>query len=92
MALRSALDQAWYVTLPVLAFLGWVLLTGLAVFAAMESFWTANGVARGDFVGQTAVSGVIGLLVLAGLAVLLGVVYAELGETTPAPSAWPPGE
>lgn len=87
MALRSALSQSWYVTVPVLAFLGWLLWRSLAVYDLVV---TASG--EGAFVGTAALSGAIGLVVIAIVVLLFVVLYSELGEATPGPSPWPPEE
>jgi len=87
MGLRSALDQSWYVTVPVLAFLGWLLLRSLAVYDLLATAGAADA-----FVGTTAVSGVVGLVVIGVVVLLVVVLYSELGEQTPAPSPWPPEE
>lgn len=87
MALRSALGQSWYVTVPVLAFLGWLLWRSLAVYDLVV---TAGG--EGAFVGTAALSGAIGLVVIAIVVLLFVVLYSELGEATPGPSPWPPEE
>lgn len=89
MTLRSALQQYWYVTVPVLAFLGWLLLKLLVVFDLLAAGVAETGV-EGAYVGQAFVSGVVGLLVMGVVALLFLVLYSELGEFEPAPSAWPP--
>jgi hypothetical protein len=66
----------------------WLVLVAVHVYNVMGS--AANPL--GDWVGQTVVTGVVGLAVmLAFLAVLL-VVFSELGHADPAPEPWPPEE
>lgn len=87
MGLSSALDQSWYVTVPVLAFLGWLLLRGIAVYDLVASAGT-----EGAFVGTALTPGVVGLVVIGVVVLLFVVLYSELGKATPAPSPWPPEE
>lgn len=92
MGLKSALDQAWYVTLPVLVFLGWIVLQMFAVYDWISVSEAFSAGARGTFVGPSVASGVAGLLVMGAVGLLFVLLYTELGETTPGPSAWPPEE
>lgn len=92
MGLRTALDGTWYVTLPVLAFLAWIAVKWFAVFNTMEGLWHLPAIGAGQSVGQVAISGIVGLVVMIVIAGLLVVLYGELGEATASPSAWPPDE
>lgn len=92
MSLRSALKQSWYVTVPVLAFLGWLLLKTIAVYDLLKTAAAEAAGVQGSFVGPAFASGVVGLVVMAITALLLLVLYSELGEATPGPSPWPPEE
>lgn len=83
MGIRTALRQGKAVTFAVLLVGIWTVLVWLDVYVSIE--W-----ASADFVGQSFVSGVVGLIVLAVLFGLLVVLYGELGETDPAPDPWPP--
>lgn len=68
-----------------LLFGGWIVLTGL---------WVADtatiGLATGETVGQTVMSGVIGLLVMFCILLFLFALYGELGEQEPGPEPFPP--
>lgn len=90
MGLRSALDQAWYVTLPVLVFIGWVLMKMIAVYDLLKTADSLTAGVRGTYIGPAFVSGVVGLVVMGIVALLFVVLFSELGERTPSPSAWPP--
>lgn len=92
MGLRSALDQAWYVTLPVLVFMGWVVMKMLSVYDLLGTADSLTAGVRGTYIGPAFVSGVAGLVVMGIVALLFLVLFSELGETTPSPSAWPPQE
>lgn len=87
MSFRSALSGSWYVTIPVLAFLGWLVLRMLTVYDLV----TAAG-ADGPFIGTALVPGVVGLVVMGAVALLFLVLFSELGEASPGPSPWPPEE
>ena len=89
MTLRTAVGQSWYVTAFVLALVGWIVLKAGAVIGLMESIWAAPE--YGPWVGQIAVSGIVGLAVMAVFVALLIGLFGELGEVSPAPSTWPPG-
>lgn len=84
MAMRNALSQSRVVTLGVALAAVWAVLTALRVWNGIE--WTAG------YVGQTATSGIIGLLVLGGLFALLLVLYGELESSAPAPEPFTPEE
>lgn len=81
MGLRTALTQARIVTLGVFFAAIWVVLTILQVYGRMGPL-SAGGV------GQTPISGLLGIVVLGGLLALLLVLYSELSEEAPAPEPW----
>lgn len=81
MGVRTALTQSRIVTLGVVAAAIWVLLTILQVYGRLGPLSSGG-------VGQTPISGVIGLVVLGGLLALLLTLYGELSETDPAPEPW----
>jgi|GEM_PF-5435792 len=81
MGVRTALTQARIVTLGVFAAAIWVVLTMLQVYGRMGPLSSGG-------VGQTPISGLVGLVVLGGLLALLLVLYAELSEEEPAPEPW----
>jgi hypothetical protein len=81
MGIRTALTQARIVTLGVFAAAIWIVLTMLQVFGRIGPLSSGG-------VGQTPISGLIGLAVLGGALALLLVLYGELSETEPAPEPW----
>lgn len=85
MATRETLVRGSWITVFVLLFGGWVILKGLEVLNTAEaSFGT------GITIGQTVVSGIVGLLVMVFVLALLFVLYGELGEDNPTPETFPP--
>lgn len=66
---------------------GWILLTSLRVYGSMEYTQAYHG-----YVGHDAVSGWIGLIVLAAAVGLLLLIYGELSEDSPLPRRFPPEE
>lgn len=92
MALREALDQAWYITVPVLVFMGWIVLKILSVYDLLKTSASLSEGVRGSFIGPAFASGVVGIAVMAVVALLFLVLFSELGQTDPRPSAWPPEE
>ena len=86
MSLRTALREARVVTVGILIAALWTLLTILDVTGRFD--WMAFDAA--DTVGQTAVGGVVGLLVLLVVLALLVGLYSEVTESDPAPDPWPP--
>ncbi|MFB6206776.1 MAG: hypothetical protein ABEJ05_09665 [Haloglomus sp.] len=84
--MRDALRRTRWITFGVLVATGWTLLVALDVATAFQ--WTEWP--PGQFVGPTAVGGIVGLVVLAALVGLLVTLYGELTEVEPAPQAWPP--
>lgn len=81
MGIRTALTQSRIATLGVFAAGIWIVLTMLQVYGRL-------GPLSGGGVGQTPVSGLVGLVVLGGTLALLLVLYGELSETEPAPEPW----
>jgi hypothetical protein len=81
MGIRTAITQSRIVTLGVFAAAIWVVLTMLQVYGRM-------GPLSGGGVGQTPISGIVGLLVMGGLLALLLVLFGELSEEEPAPDPW----
>lgn len=86
MSLRTALKEARVVTVGILIAALWTLLTILDVTGRFD--WM--GFDPADGVGQTAVGGVVGLVVLVVFLALLVGLYSEVAESDPAPEAWPP--
>ncbi|AXG07727.1 hypothetical protein DU500_15540 [Haloplanus rubicundus] len=81
MGIRTALTQARIVSLGVFAAAIWIVLTMLQVFGRLGPLSSGG-------VGQTPISGLVGLAVLGGALALLLVLYGELSETEPAPEPW----
>jgi hypothetical protein len=81
MGLRTALTQARIVTIGVFFAAIWVVLTMLQVYGRMGPLSSGG-------VGQTPISGLLGLVVLGGLLALLLTLYGELSEAEPAPEPW----
>lgn len=86
MSLRTALKEARVVTVGILIAVLWTLLTILDVTGRFD--WLAFD--TGDTIGQTAVGGIVGLVVLVVFLALLVGLYSEVTEADPAPEAWPP--
>lgn len=85
MVIRNALRQSKWITFGLLLAFLWVLLAALGVMeVVMNASW--------EYVGQGAVSGVVGLLVMVVALGLLVVLFGELTETEPGPEPWPPDE
>jgi len=82
MGLRTAFTQTRIITLAVFAAAIWVVLTILQVYGRLGPLSGGSGV------GQTPISGLIGLLVLGGALALLLVLYGELSEEEPVPEPW----
>lgn len=66
--------------------LGWLAIGLFAVWGEMDPFRGFGG----EYIGHTAVSGYIGLLVVL-ITLIFGLyLYAEAGETAPGPERFPP--
>jgi hypothetical protein len=85
MATKERFMRGSWLTVLVLLSGGWVVLKGLAVLNTAEASF-----ATGITIGQTIVSGIVGLLVLVVVLGFLFVLYGELGEDDPAPETFPP--
>jgi hypothetical protein len=85
MATKERFMRGSWLTVLVLLSGGWVVLKGLAVLNTAEASF-----ATGTTIGQTIVSGIVGLLVLVVVLGFLFVLYGELGEDDPAPETFPP--
>lgn len=85
MGMRNALKQSGWITFVLLLGMGWIVLSGLSVFGLSKAGWSI-----GETVGRTAVSGAIGLLVMAVVLGFAIVLFSELGESEPAPRRFPP--
>ena len=86
MSFRTALSQSNVLSFAALGAAGWLGLTALQVVGTMQPLWS------GQSASQTAVSGLVGALVIA---VALGALVAflgELGARNPRPQTWPPEE
>lgn len=88
MSLRTAMQQSKILTFVTLAAFVWLLVTLLDVMRNFD--WLA--VAGSDFVGQNAIGGIAGVVVLALLLGSLVTLYSEVSETEPGPESWPPSE
>jgi hypothetical protein len=87
MTLRTAVQQSKILTFVVLGAFVWLLLT---LFDVLSTIDFATGTAT--FVGQNALGGIAGVLVLAIVLGALVVLYSEITESDPAPQSWPPSE
>ncbi|WP_129112831.1 hypothetical protein [Halegenticoccus tardaugens] len=86
MSLRNAIRQNAALTAVLFLFGGWTLFTLWSVYGSM------GPVTGGDWIGPNGVGGVAGVVILAVVLALVVTVYAELGETGPAPERFPPDE
>lgn len=82
---RRALTNHPFLTVVVLAVVGWLLVTAARVVATMEATDAYYG-----YVGNNATSGWIGLAVIAVTLGLLLVFFAELPADDPMPDRFPP--
>jgi uncharacterized membrane protein YuzA (DUF378 family) len=85
MTLRTAVQQSKILTFVVLGAFVWLLLT---LFDVLSTIDFATG--TGSFVGQNALGGIAGVMVLAIVLGTLVVLYSEITEADPAPQSWPP--
>ncbi|EMA16180.1 MULTISPECIES: hypothetical protein [Haloarcula] len=87
MTLRTAVRQSKILTFVVLGAFVWLLLT---LFEVLSTIDLATGTAT--YVGQNALGGIAGVLVLTIVLGALVVLYSEITESDPAPQSWPPSE
>lgn len=88
MSLRDAVQKSKILTFAVMGAFVWLLLT---LFEVVTSFnWYA--ISASNFVGETALGGIAGTIVLAIVLGVLTVLYSELTESDPTPNTWPPAE
>lgn len=85
MSVRTAGRQSPILLAGVLLFGAWVAVSVFRVYDVMPSIWNEWG-----GVGQTAFSGLVGLLVMLGIVGLLFVLYGALSESEPVPDRFPP--
>lgn len=88
MGIKTAVSDNGMRVLPFLLLLtiAWIGIATLGVWNSMDPF---NGFAD-QYVGQPAITGIIGLIVLV-VAALVGVLlYGEAGSTDPGPQEFPP--
>ena len=90
MGFRTALAQSKVVTFAALVAIAWTMLNFVNVLQVMQGLWVSEDVATSTQLGQTAASGIVGALVMAALVGLLIFLVADLGESEPAPTPWPP--
>jgi len=87
MTLRTAIQQSKILTFVVLGAFIWLSLTALEVLSTIDY---ATG--TGSSVGQNALGGIAGVLVLTIVLGTLVVLYSEITEADPAPQSWPPSD
>lgn len=85
MSIKTALRQSPVVTFAVVVAGLWLLRSWLRVFGRID-------LATPSAVGQGALTGIVGLVVLAITLGLLFALVGELGDATPGPNTWPPTE
>lgn len=85
MGVRTSLRNSGLITFALLLAGLWVVVVAVDLAGLVERAFAA-----GETVGQTAFSGLLGLVVIAVFLGLAFVLYGELSETEPAPSTWPP--
>ena len=98
MSIRNAGRQSPILLAGVLLFGAWVALTVFRVYDVMESIWAIGSFEKefrgvefvGEAIGQTAFSGIVGLLVMLGVLGLLIALYGALSESEPLPDRFPP--
>jgi hypothetical protein len=86
MGLRSAIEQTGWLPIAVLLVLLWTIVTAISLTGMMQPYSGLGG----DYVGQTFLSGGMGLLVLLVFGAAVAYVYSETGESQPAPEEFPP--
>lgn len=88
MSLRTALQNSRILTFGIIAAFVWTLINLITVVGAFDWYAAASG----DFVGQNAVGGIVGVVVLLIILGAFVTLYSETGETEPRPQSWPPSE
>lgn len=88
MSLRTAIQNSRVLTVAIAAASVWLLLTLLNVASAFD--WLSASAS--DFIGQNALGGIAGVVVMLVLLGALLTLYSELSESEPAPESWPPSE
>lgn len=86
MSFRTAVKQSNVLPVATVGAAAWLGLTVLQVVGTMDPLW------GGESVGQTAVTGLVGALVIALSIGMLLVFLGELGHSSPGPQTWPPEE
>lgn len=91
MSLRTAGKLSPVILAGVLLFGAWVAMNVFRVLETMSPIWTDGGEALGGAaVGQNALGGIVGLLVMVAVIGLLVALYGALSETGPVPDRFPP--
>lgn len=88
MSLRNALHNSQILTFGIIAAFVWTLINLITVVGSFDWYAAASG----DFVGQNAVGGIAGAVVLLIVLGSLITLYSETGESEPTPQSWPPSE
>lgn len=86
MSFRTAFRQSNVLLFAALGAAGWLGLTMLQIVGVMQPLWS------GQSPGQTAVTGLVGALIIATTLGVLLVLLGELGHRNPGPQTWPPEE
>lgn len=91
MTLRTALGQSRILTFALLLGAFWTLTVAADVLGSMEGlFAAASGGVVGSYIGTVAITGLMGVLVMAALLGMLVYLFGEVGQTDPSPEPWPP--
>lgn len=85
MSIRTAVRQSPVLTFAALVAGVWLIFAWFQIFETMD-------ISNTGAIGQGALGGIAGLMVLTVTLGLLFVLFGELGATSPGPSRWPPGE
>lgn len=88
MGVRTALEQSKILMVVILGAFAWLFLTLLTVVRNIN--WLA--VTQPEFIGQNALGGIIGAIVLTIMLGILVTLYGGISETDPSPGTWPPSE
>lgn len=86
MGLRSAIEQTGWLPLAVLLVLLWTVVTAISLTGMMQPYAGLGG----EYVGQTFLSGGVGLLVLLVFGSAVAYLYGELDKGQPTPDEFPP--